>query len=434
MNKFFQKNIGLAVVVILALLPVAEWTLIQPLGVRFLDLNTTMTSLGQLTGLVGMTLFSISLILAGRFRFLDSNFYGLNRVYEQHHKLGAIAFILLLFHPLFLAVKYLSFSIKETALFLLPGSNLPVNFGIIGLGLMMILMVLTFYIKLKYPHWKISHKFMVLVFVFAILHSVFIFSDISRDLNLRIYILGMASLGLLVGFYQAFVKKYLKRDFEYMVEAATPLSANTVSIKMKAMGRALKFQAGQFVFVRFKSFDLTAESHPFSICSSPAEADLELVVKALGEYTADLPKLKIGDKALIEGPFGKFSYKNTDNSRQVWLAGGVGITPFMSMAKDLKNSDYKIDLYYCVNDRAEAVLLQELTDIAASNKNFRVFAWCSKDQGRITAEAVAQNSGEIKNKDILLCGPEPFMIGLRQQFLKLKVPGKQIHWERFNFL
>ncbi len=429
MNKFFQKYLAFVLVYVLALLPVLNWVRLESLSLRFVNLSATMTSLGQLTGLVGMTLFSISLLLSGRFRFLDSWFFGLNRVYDQHHKIGAIAFILLLFHPLLLAFRYLTFSVRSAALFLL-GNDLSVVYGVIALLLMILLMVLTFYIKLKYPHWKISHKFMVLVFVFAILHSFFIYSDIARDPWLRFYILALAILGLLVGTYRAFFNKYINRDYDYIVKAVTPLSSNTVSIKLEPQGRALSFQAGQFVFVRFKSRGLSTESHPFSICSGPEEP----VVKSLGDYTEKLTKLQPGELASVEGPFGKFSYRQAVHKQQIWLAGGVGITPFVSMAKDLNKSGHKVDLYYCVNEQAEAVLLKELMEIAKDNKNFRVFAWCSNDKGRINVEAIVYSSGDVLNKDIFLCGPEPFMVGLRQQFLKLKVPKQQIHWERFNFL
>lgn len=145
-----------------------------------------MTSLGQMAGLFGMALYSLNLILASRLKFLDGYFYGLNRVYNYHRAVGSIAFSLLLFHPLFLVFEYSGLSLRSAALFLLPFTGDPaVTYGIISLGLMIILLGLTFYAKIKYQRWKMSHKFMTLVFVFALLHVIFISSDISREMIIK---------------------------------------------------------------------------------------------------------------------------------------------------------------------------------------------------------------------------------------------------------
>lgn len=434
MGKFLKYNSGWLIIVILASLPVIRWVFLLPLNLRFIDFNIATTSLGQIVGLLGMTLFSLNLILSSRLKILDKGYLGLSNVYKYHSRIGALSFSLLLFHPLFLLVTYIRISLRSAALFLLPSGNLAVTYGIIALVLMIVLMVLTFYIKLKYHHWKISHKFMVVVFVFAILHILLITSDISRDNFLRFYILTLALLGIAAGFYRAFLSKYWNDNLVYNIIKVNWLSDQVVEIELAPRNKKLYFIAGQFAFFRFFSDNLSSESHPFSMSSAPEEENLKIMIKSLGDYTAKLKSLKVGDYADVDGPFGRFSYKHIDNKNQIWIAGGIGITPFLSMVRDLKDSAYKIDLYYCTSNIQEAVLLDELMGLNLINSNLRIISWCSGDQGRITSQKISELSHSLDDKDIMLCGPDAFMTSLRQQFLSLHVSSRRIHWEQFKFL
>lgn len=433
MVSFFRKNIGWLAILFLALLPVARWAMLMPLNYRFFDLFAAMTSFGQIAGLVGMAMFSVSLILGARLKILDKYFYGLDKVYQNHHIIGAVSFSLLLFHPLFLVFKYINFSLRSAALFFLPSSDWARNFGIISLFFMIALMVLTFYVQLKYQRWKLSHKFMVFVFIFAVLHSFYATSDISRDNILRYYILGLAFLGLAAGLWRVFLRKYFTRSLEYEIVRAVKIGAGVTEIEMSPKNEAMRFEPGQFIFVNFKSQKISAEIHPFSIASASSERNLRIAVKSLGDYTGELEKLQAGDAAFVEGPFGGFFYKEGASKNQIWIAGGIGITPFLSMARSLKDESYKIELYYSVNSAEEAVFSDELSKISSVNKNFKLIAWYSKESGRLNGEIISKLSEGLDGKDIFLCGPPIFMKSLREQFVKMGIKEERIHWENFSF-
>lgn len=433
MNLTLKKNIGWLTILVLATLPILIWLIMQPLPVRFFDINSAMTSLGQITGLLGMALFSINLILSSRLKILDKYFYGLDTVYNYHRVLGAISFSLLLFHPLFLVFKYISFSLRQAALFFIFSDNQAMNFGIMALALMIILISVTFYFGLKYHIWKFTHKFMVAVFVFAILHSIYIASDISRNNFLRYYILSLAIAGLLAGIYRAFISKYFNVNFFYIIKNINQLSSDVFQLTMTPKNKVLNFKPGQFVFTSFLGQAISSEIHPFSISSAHGQ-NLELVIKSLGDFTSQLKSLAVGDQVSVEGPFGKFSYTNGESKNQIWLAGGIGITPFLSMARSLQNNDYKIDLYYCTKDKEEAVLLDELLNISKTNENLKIIPWYSAESGRINSQKVADISHGLTNKDIFLCGPAVFMDSLKKQFISLGVNKKNIHLEQFKFL
>jgi predicted ferric reductase len=404
----------------------------SPFGSRFSDFVTICTSIGQILGLMGITLFSINLILAGRSKFLDRYFNGLDKVYAHHRMIGSLAFSMMLFHPIFLMIKYLAISTKEAALFFVPFINVPITWGIISLLIMIILIVFTLYIKLKYHIWKISHKFMTVAFIFAIFHTFHISSDISRNNFLRYYILLFALVGIILSIRQAFLNKVLVKKLKYKIKEVKGLNKDIVSIEMSPVENKIKFQPGQFVFVSFDDKNTTRESHPFSIASSPNENNFKLVIKNFGDFTSKLSILSTNTDVLVEGPYGNFSFNNIKNKNQVWIAGGIGITPFLSMSKSLDDS-YDVSLYYCVKEDNEAVLLDEFTKIQEINKNFKIKLWISSKNGFINANIISSEIGELGGKDIFMCGPSVFMNSLNEQFIVLKVEKNKIHYENFNF-
>lgn len=432
-----NKNVGLPITLALSFLPAVIWFFLRPFPERFSGFASAMASFGQITGLIGMAMFSLNLILGGRIKSLENYFGGLDKVYATHAMLGSLSFMLLLFHPLFLAIRYIPVSLKAAASFLLPGTDRNIDFGIIALMGMMLLMVITLFVKLLYQNWKVSHKFFGLVFFFAGLHSFLIPSDISRSDLLRTYMLLLALGGMAAAIRRSLMKKTLVKKLKYAIENVRRLNENVIEIEMSPEGERLEFSPGQFIFISFYSSEVTSESHPFSISSSPYEKNLKITVKALGDYTSLLQNIKTGSMAEIEGPFGKFFSGNLTDSNQIWIAGGIGITPFLSMARSIKilKPNHGIDLYYCVADKNEAVFLKELENIKTENGSFNLIPFYSKiRQYRISAEFIKKTSDGLDSKEIFLCGPPPMMAGLKKQFLNLNIPATNIHFEKFNLL
>ena len=103
----------------------------------------------------------------------------------------------------------------------------------------------------------------------------------------------------------------------------------TADVFLQPVGQPFSFEPGQFIFLAFGGVN-GWQRHPFSVASAPAERRLEVSVRAVGDYTRDLhDKLKPGTPAKAAGPFGGFDYRG-GGQHQIWIAGGIGITPFMS--------------------------------------------------------------------------------------------------------
>lgn len=430
-----QKYLGWILIIALSLSPLIPWYLaLDPFSSRFSSLFSQLTSIGQMTGLVGMAMFSLTLVLSARLKVFENFFGGMNRVYVAHHIFGGISLILLLIHPLFLAASYATFSLNAAALYILPGEDWTINLGISSLMLLISLLVLTFYVNLPYQIWELTHRFLGAIFLMGGIHALFVPSDISRNTPLKIYVLALIIIGLLCYFYRTVFGRFLVRRSKYKIDALKMLNNNIIEIKLSALNKPISFQAGQFIFISFKDPDLSPETHPFSLSSSPGEGNLSVTAKFLGDYTSNLKKLTVGTTAVIEGSFGRFSFKNCKNKVQIWIAGGIGITPFYSMAKDLAGTNYIVDLYYSIKNQEEGVYLNNLIELSSQNPNLKIFPVLTETMGFLTADIVAKTSGDLASKDIFLCGPPVMMKSLRYQLRKLKLKSSRIHSEEFQIL
>lgn len=426
-----KSSSGVVIVAVLALVPVAIWASMGPLGARFATQAAALRSFGQVSALAGTSLFAMTFILNARLRFLEGFFGGMDKVFKAHHAAGAIAFVLLLAHPLLLAANYVTVSLAAAARFLMPGTDLLVTPGIIGLMLMFAFLAFTFYGKWKYPLWRRTHVLLGLAFIFAAYHVLIISSDVSASLPLRAYMDGMVFLGIAGYSYRTILGRYLVRRMEYTVSDVRELGEGIVQITLNPLNGHMRFVPGQFLFVSFGDEAVGTEVHPFTISSSPDEGDLRLSIKAVGDYTSRLKILKRHTPARVEGPFGRFSYRLHPSEGYIWIAGGIGITPFLSMARQLKKGGPGIDLYYSVKKKEEAVFLKEMMEISRRCPNLKVLPHYSDTGGFLNAEIIRSGSG-LEGREIFICGPPPMMLALRKRLMGLGVPKGKIHFEEFN--
>lgn len=441
MKLQYSSKLGWPLIVLFSLIPLIIWMLMPySLDQRFLrsghfNYGMTMTAIGQVLGMVGMAMFALNLVLSARLKWLEGLFGGMNKVYIAHHILGGLAFVLLLLHPLFIVAKYIPNAAMQAVKMLLLGTTWDVRFGVIAIMLMILFLVLTFFVKLPYHIWKWTHKFMGLAFFSASLHVLLIPSDVTQVTILKYYMFFLVSLGFTAILYRTVLGYYFVPKLEYVVKEIHAVNPSVIEVVMqpKDEKHCMQYTPGQFIFIGFPNAKGLEEVHPFSLSSQPDGSCISIGVKALGDYTTHLRELKVGDRAVIEGPFGRTSYKYYSTKEQIWIAGGIGITPFLGMARSLTTQDdYKVDLYYSAISLEEAAFNDELSRIAESNPNFRLIPWYGKEKGFLSAEAIIKESVGVLGKEIFICGPPGMMKALKGQFAKWKVPVSRVHSEEFT--
>ena len=406
---------------------------------RFDSSSHILLTFAGITATIGLVLFVVNLVLATRIKLVEDMFGGLNRVYVAHAIIGGAALAFILAHPVLLVLRYMPADAHAAAALLVPTrQHINTAYGIFGLAIMLVLLMITFYIKLPYKTWLLTHKFLGLAFLLIALHTLFEPNDLTDNLFIRLYLITMVVIGLAAYTYRSLLPNLFVRRYLYVVQSAVEKTKGVIEVTLRPADKAIKFEAGQFIFISFLTDGVSPEWHPFTVSSPPNSDSLSIDVKSLGGYTETITRIlpdMVGMTALIEGAYGRFSFRNFRNMKQVWIAGGIGITPFLSMAQSLGNGAYDIDLYYTVRSEAELIDLDKLVNIQSDQpgKTFRVIPFVSEKYNRyLTADLVAATTSEITMRDFLICGPPTMMKAMRSQLLQLGVSKYKIHTEEFS--
>ena len=198
------------------------------------------------------------------------------------------------------------------------------------------------------------------------------------------------------------------------------------------------FTAGQYVALYFDN-DKDSQGKFYTISSSPGEALLALSVKKMGHFSSAIHKLKRGDPIYLSGPYGCF-FPTLEMESVVFLAAGIGVTPFLSVLRDHQNNNIrqKIDLYYTNRVLADAVFLEELKDF----KNHLPYKFCHfltrdssssdfSNPGHIKISDIKKGSEQFAGKHFFICGPIGFVSDMRKQLLSSGVQEENIFTEAF---
>jgi predicted ferric reductase len=385
--------------VTLCAVPLVLWAGSAPIGPRFDGRYTALTSIAVLLALAGTSAFALNLVLGARLRPVEALFGGLEQMYKAHRLNGEIAFALLLGHVVLILASRATISTSTALDLLKPEAGWTVVAGVLAFAAMTVAIVLTLFVRLGHELFVYVQRSFGVVFLVATYHVFTTAGALDNSHVLNLYMVALATLGVAAFLYRSVLGNLLVRRSKYRVAAVNRLDEFVTEVEMEPGESPLVYAPGQFLFVNFrepfsKQFPPFARNqfHPFSITSAPSEQKLRITVKAVGDYTRALRTLEPGVEAVVEGPYGAFSSRNAPNDSQVWIAGGIGVTPFLSMARSLNGDATTVDFYYCVEHEPEAHFVDELRSIAREREDFRVIVVPRDRDGFLTAERLAQET------------------------------------------
>jgi predicted ferric reductase len=368
-----------------------------------------------------ITVLAINFLMATRAKVIERIFGGLDKMYMVHRRAGIFAVAFLILHFIVIP-KSPEFAIGKPM-------------GLLALVLILIGVIISaapvFKRKIKYHKWINFHKSMGLFYVIGIAHS-FNVSTLTSELPIvRTYVYGWAFIGIVAWIYRAFLYNIFNKKLDYTVQTIKHFADDTMEILLAPDTKKLAFDAGQFAFVAYDGINGN-EPHPFTISNHPGDDHLRFTVKALGDYTADLQtSLKNGTKAKVQGAFGQFDFKKGQHRKQLWLAGGIGITPFLSFLREV-DTDYSVMLVWSIKSIDQANYKNEIESIVAQKNNIDFVLWDSDSKGRFSIDK-KYKSATIKNHSIFICGPEVMRESYIKQLLEKGVSIQDIHYEEFSF-
>jgi predicted ferric reductase len=432
--------LGPFVLAFLYLVPLVLWAATAPLDTRFDGRFQTLTSIALLLAYAGTAAFALNLVLGARVRAEETLFGGLDRMYRAHRVNGELAFALLLGHVVLILASRATIS-TETALDLLvPGAGWIVFAGVLAFTGLTVAIIVTLFVRVNHELFVYVQRSFGVVFLGATYHVFTSSGPRSDSRALNLYLAALASLGIAAFVYRSVLGSLLVRRRRYRVVRVNRLDECVTEFELEHLDKPLVFAPGQFVFVCFHSPMLEQQFgrllrnqfHPFSVTSAPNERTLRITVKAVGDYTRAMRLLEPGAEAVVEGPYGSFG-ADIDNERQLWIAGGIGVTPFLSMARSLNGAGPEVDFYYCVEHAPEAHFLDELQSVARKRARFRVELVPRETDGFLTGERLAAEKEDLAATDVLVCGPPAMIDSLRPQLEARGVARERFHAEEFGF-
>lgn len=379
-------------------------------------------------GGIAFLLMTASILLSTRLAIFEDMFGGLDRSYQVHRTAGVIASIFVLVH-FFTSPKELPTGADPIANAMVPSSPM----GMLAMIFLIIGLFIALNRKIRYSTWRPLHKFMALVYVLIIAHfmtapSVFVDHYSASGLIL----IAAAVIGVIAMLYSLFGMNR-RTAVAYEIEQINPMERAT-EVVLKAQNEGIDFKPGQFAFIEVQGKGWN-EPHPFTISSAPTANHLRFTIKISGDWTRKVrDALEVGTDVLVRGPYGRFD-SAIAGKNQVWIAGGIGVTPFMSTIRAMDKGDNRnINFVYATRNKDEALFLDEIQTQANNLGNFRVISLLS-DEGNFANIDVLKDTLDkaLKEYDYFMCGPKPMVDGLMKDLKKSGVQRRRIHTEAFEF-
>lgn len=391
------------------------------------------------------TMLLLQPVLSARFKWIE-RLAGLDRLLAFHRITGITAAFFAFLHPILLALGS-----RSTAI--LTKLDLPwyISAGRITLIILLIYGAAAVFragLKIPFQLWLRLHNSVTPVIITgAFLHSWFTAVRHMPD-PLRAVWFVIPLLSLFSYLHLTVYQRLSARKNPFIVSSVSRITANVWEILMTPPEGKKLFQylPGQFLFVTFlRGRGLPVEEHPFTISSSPSETDhIAVTIKESGDFTSSIGRTKAGDRAAVLAPYGRFSHLlHPDRPRVVFIAGGIGVTPLLSMIRYMAHlrTEKDILLFYCNRTEADIAFKDELDAIAGSDSSpdLRIVHILSNpgenwtgEKGRISGATMKKYLGDMGNTGYYVCGPPPMMNGVEAALLSSGVADSNIHMEKFS--
>lgn len=299
---------------------------------------------------------------------------------------------------------------------------------------LMVIVLLALNRRIPYRTWRWWHKLSGPLFVIVVLHWLSFKSPIVLSSPAGLLLAGTSALGIVAAFYKLLLYPFLSSHAEYRVsEVASGPAA--VKLVMAPVGQGISFKAGQFAFVSFSETGLR-EPHPFTIASAGGPGDpVQFVIRALGDYTQQLvARVSTGMTAVVHAPFGRFA-RPAQARREVWIAGGVGISPFIAWLDDLDGRDFeRVTLFNFQTPGREFPAPTEVGALAR-RRGVDYVPMAVGVQAPAFQDRFAQLAREAGPEalQVCFCGPRGLLDQVRMAMARHNVPGANLRYEYFDF-
>ncbi|MGB5940954.1 MAG: ferric reductase-like transmembrane domain-containing protein [Rhodanobacter sp.] len=428
------------------------WLVVEPTVFRSSTFFGLRGAMVQLTGFVAIGCMSLAMVLALRPRWPEAWLGGLDKMYRMHKWLGISALVVAIVHWLWaqgpkwaVGWGWLERPARgvrgapENPLASLLSSQRGAAEGVGEWVFYAIVVLIALALIRRFPYHLFykTHRLLAVGYLALVFHAV-----VLLKLDHWTTPVGWLMAVLLAGGSWAAIVVLLRR-----VGRRSQMQGSIVSLHHFDGVDALEIETevqgwpghkpGQFAFV---SADAADGAHPYTIASGwrKETSRITFVVKDLGDHTHRLhEKLRVAQAVRVEGPYGCFTFDD-GSPRQIWIGGGIGITPFigrmkhMAWQKEARDwpAGQRIDLFHSTADVDDEALDRLAGDAHSADVQLHVLI--DARDGRLTGERIRAAVPEWREASIWFCGPAGFGEALKQDLAKHGFPvERRFHQELF---
>lgn len=426
----------------LALLPLTLWGIfalpaVLAAATGFWDWRKALI---VLSGILALWWMSAGMLLAARPAWLEAKAGGLDRLYRLHKQLGIGAGLLVLAHWL---LEWAPKKLAKLGWLARPGGGPrgprpPPDFwiglahevgewaGYILLGLVLVALLR----RIPYRFFRWAHKAFGLVFLAGAFHGLMLLPGTFWQQPLGWLTALLAAAGIAPALLSLAGRIGRRRRHPARIETLRAHPDGILEVVCRPAAGWPGHLSGQFVLADFGHRGEGA--HPFTIASAwdAERGTLTLAIKALGDYTRQLKDcLRPGQPLDLEGPYGGFIFAG--DGAQVWIAGGVGITPFLARLDELARKGASphatIDFFHSTRGGGFPANLDELCAAAG----VRLHRRSSDREGTFDPAEIAASL--TAGASVWFCGPAAWGEELAARLGAAGLPPPAFHREAFEF-
>ena len=394
-------------------------------------------------GFIGLAMITMQFIITARIAGINGS-YGIDVIYRFHRQISNLSITLILIHPTLLFVADPARYLPLLRVWDAPLRAVFAWLALLGLITIAATSIWRVKLGLSYEAWRITHGILaVAVLGFALGHVLGVGHYLEQFWQRGMW-LGMAVSVVLISSYVRLVKPVLMQRKPWCVINVTREHGRSWTVELEPEGHeGMRFQPGQFAWVTFGRSVWMVREHPFSFSSSAERSDrVAFTIKENGDFTNHIGKTKLGTVAYLDGPHGVFTIDRWAGVKgAVFVAGGVGMTPIMSMLRTLadRGDTRRFVLIYGCATWDEVTFRDELSQLKKQlDLNVVIVLddppenW-DGEAGRIDKAVFNRHLPEDRAElEYFICGPSAMMESVCDLLPTLGVPAERIEQEEFN--
>lgn len=396
------------------------------------------TNFSVALGFTGLAMMGLEFALVARFNALAAPF-GQDALLQFHRQIGYIGLGFILTH-FAISAKWNEVTVSQAL-----AAPLLVWFGMAALFALVVLVATSLWrkrLRLSYEVWHVTHSVLAVVLIVGALGHVFFVDEYVSSLWKQLLwgLMSAAFVGLLVWVRIVKPRRALSRPWRVARIVLERGQTTTVALTPPT-GNGFSFQPGQFAWFAFGRSPFSLTQHPFSFSSSAERTEVEVAVKALGNFTSTVSAIEPGTTVYVDGPHGVFSIDQDEGPGFGLIAGGVGIAGLISTVRTMadRHDVRPVVLFYANGDwdgvafREQLEELKHRLDLTLVHVLERPPDGWRGETGYITAEVLARHLPDgYQRFQYFICGPDPMMDAAESALIELDVPPERVHTERFD--